>query len=486
MFPAPSGVSPTLNPVSLVTGAPAPDFNHMRLEFGSYVQLFDDASPTNTIRARTLGAISLTPTGNAQGDYYFLSLASGHRVSRHRWTSVPIPDTAIARVEALVYSENQPLIQDRGLVIKWRPNHPIDIDEYDRDFEPGDDPVDDVFPAFDYDVLDPAELADLHAAAVPLDALLPFDLATHGSSRSARTTTRRRCRTRTRPVEEVIDKDEYNEHKYEDNEPGEPEENPYYEEEYIEPENEDNEPDKIHGENKAEEGEKQGAHIEGAQHNGYNLRNRTNTTNVSFRAAMDKPFNSMSYFPPTQVVYKDIFANIMLTHQPATNSELELANALTQMSATASLKKHGRNAEEALFAEFTQLEGLNVYEPLDPSKLTCVQKREALRAINLVKEKRCGGLKGRTVADGRPERNMYEKSKTASPTVATDSLIMLSIIVDAHDEQRDVATADIPGAYLKADMKDFTIMKFTGASINILCEMNPVHVGREWHQGTIR
>jgi hypothetical protein len=183
---------------------------------------------------------------------------------------------------------------------------------------------------------------------------------------------------------------------------------------------------------------------------------------------MDEPFNSKSYFPPTQLVYKDIFTHIMTT---PVATDTDLARTLTQMSANAGLKKHGRKAEEALLAEFTQLEDLNVYEPLDPNKLTSEQKRGALRAINLIKEKRCGRLKGRTVADGRPQRNMYDKSKTASPTVATDSL-MLSIIVDAH-ERRDVATADITGAYLKADMKDFTIMKFTGASVDILCEMNP-------------
>lgn len=51
---------------------------------------------------------------------------------------------------------------------------------------------------------------------------------------------------------------------------------------------------------------------------------------------------------------------------------------------------------------------------------------------------------------------------------------MLSIIVDAH-EGRDVATADVAGAYLKADMDDFVLMKFTGESVDILCEMKPKH-----------
>ena len=48
-------------------------------------------------------------------------------------------------------------------------------------------------------------------------------------------------------------------------------------------------------------------------------------------------------------------------------------------------------------------------------------------------------------------------------------------MIDAH-EQRDVATADVAGAYLKAYMKDYVLTKFTGASVDILCEMNPKYV----------
>lgn len=80
--------------------------------------------------------------------------------------------------------------------------------------------------------------------------------------------------------------------------------------------------------------------------------------------------------------------------------------------------------------EFAQLENLNVYELIDSASLSREQRMGALRAINLIKEKRDGQLKGRTVADGRPQRTLYEKSQTASPTVSTDAL-MLSIIIDA-------------------------------------------------------
>jgi hypothetical protein len=66
---------------------------------------------------------------------------------------------------------------------------------------------------------------------------------------------------------------------------------------------------------------------------------------------------------------------------------------------------------------------------------------------------------------------MYPKSETASPTVSTTAL-MISIAIDAY-EARDVATADVAGAYLNADMDDFVIIKFTGESVDILCAMDP-------------
>jgi hypothetical protein len=49
---------------------------------------------------------------------------------------------------------------------------------------------------------------------------------------------------------------------------------------------------------------------------------------------------------------------------------------------------------------------------------------------------------------------------------------MLSIMIDAR-EGRDVATADVAGAYLNADMNDFVILKMTGSDLDILCQVNP-------------
>jgi hypothetical protein len=115
-----------------------------------------------------------------------------------------------------------------------------------------------------------------------------------------------------------------------------------------------------------------------------------------------------------------------------------------QMTAKAAIKKHRKKvAEAALMREFAQLEGLDVYKSASIIKR---QRKAALRALNLIKEKRDGDdLKGRTaVVDGCPQRSLYDKSEMASPTVSTDALT-LSIMIDKQ-KRRDMGTADVAGA----------------------------------------
>ncbi len=156
-----NGVSATLSPTSIITGKPSPDLNAMQIEFGAYAQVFEDNNPTNTVRVRSLGAIALTPTGNARGDYYFLSLTTGARIARYQWTKLPITDTAIARVKALALHEGQPLIQDSGLVVEWRPGQAIADEEYDVNFAGVDNDIDDPFREVDFDPILFDEIAAL-------------------------------------------------------------------------------------------------------------------------------------------------------------------------------------------------------------------------------------------------------------------------------------------------------------------------------------
>ena len=88
---------------------------------------------------------------------------------------------------------------------------------------------------------------------------------------------------------------------------------------------------------------------------------------------------------------------------------------------------------------------------VDPKTLTEEEKQQALDAVNLIKEKRTGEIKGRTCANGS-KQHLYlkENESVASPTVSLEGLIT-SLIIDAY-EGRDVSSFDVPGAYLHAKM----------------------------------
>ena len=151
---------------------------------------------------------------------------------------------------------------------------------------------------------------------------------------------------------------------------------------------------------------------------------------------------------------------------------------LTQMSAKEGIKRFGDRARAAMLKELMQLNDMEVFRPFDAAAVDEEKTREvlrtSLRSVNLIKEKRDGRIKGRSCADGRPQREQFSKQETTSPTVSAEALF-LSIMIDAY-KGRDVATADVAGAYLNAIQPDYVTMKLEGEMIDIMCEANPAQI----------
>ena len=61
----------------------------------------EEPNPTNSMMAHGSPGIILGPTGDEQGTYKVMNLATGKKIKRRCWTKMPMPDSAIARVEAL-------------------------------------------------------------------------------------------------------------------------------------------------------------------------------------------------------------------------------------------------------------------------------------------------------------------------------------------------------------------------------------------------
>jgi Reverse transcriptase (RNA-dependent DNA polymerase) len=144
---------------------------------------------------------------------------------------------------------------------------------------------------------------------------------------------------------------------------------------------------------------------------------------------------------------------------------------LSQYGMKKGLELFGEKGVQAVLDELKQLHDRKVLEPVKNESLSSEDKRAALEYLMFLKKKRCGKIKGRGCADGRKQRLYTAKEEASSPTVAIES-VMLSCVIDAK-EQRDVATVDIPGAFMQADMDEVVHMRLEGKMAELLSKVDP-------------
>ena len=157
------------------------------------------------------------------------------------------------------------------------------------------------------------------------------------------------------------------------------------------------------------------------------------------------------------------------------------AKKCDQTSERAGINRFGQEAVVSVIKEFKQLdedpmEGKRVVMPIEYKTLSTKQKKEALDAVNLIKEKRDGRLKGRSCANGAKQRRFLKPDEElASPTVSNEGFLS-TCVIDAH-ENRDIATADVPGAYLHAELPKgkVVVMRLKGIFVKIMCQAKLNH-----------
>jgi hypothetical protein len=426
MFPADDGISQTLGPHVIITGQQADYQHHCRIETGSYVQPHEKHD--NTMRTRTIGAIALRPNGNAQGGYYFLSLSTGRRIDRQNWTELPMPADVIERVHALARRDKAAT----GLNFAWRDGNPVTDDDgddtmADPDYDPRDDDSED-------DDVDDDESHTDEPDQAPIAGVIDDE-----------------------DVEEEEEVDEDVEEEEEVDEDVEEEEE-QEQEEHVEG-NDNNNPgeppqmgdDDGHGQDEQE------------QHDPAGVGTPTNGEPRPHGLWPKKPPNYNRHLGTTARPAQEgmLHANL---------KDLEHI-ALTQYSAKKGLQVFGEAGAKAIISEMTQLDVMDVIEPKMANMLTKTGKRAALEYLMFLKQKHCGKIKGRGCADGRKQRLYMNKEDTSSPTVTTEGLL-LSCTIDAK-EGRDVATADIPGAFMQTDMDATVHVRLSGPLFSLLVRVNP-------------
>ena len=129
---------------------------------------------------------------------------------------------------------------------------------------------------------------------------------------------------------------------------------------------------------------------------------------------------------------------------------------MTQMSVKQGIKAFVERGNEAMLKELNQLHERKALLPLRKEEMSFEQRKKALCYLMFLKEKRDGTIKARGCANGRSQREYTTISDTSSPTVSLEAM-MMSCAIDAK-ENRYVAIADIPGAFLHADMDEEVYM----------------------------
>ena len=524
-FPEENGVSKQMSPRTIITGLPKVDYQDCKLELGQYCEVYTHPDPTNRQHTRSVGCIALLPSNN-NGGYTFMSLLTGERLHSYIWRALPMSRDVIRMVDRLGKKENQPLINKGGLMFEWAPGDPIfddedDVDAFDDDYESDDystvddhDLNDDDYDMTDDDPNAPQDLPDDAADQRSVnnqeanpdaeeelnpeeedaeEELNPPEEEEDNQEADAEDAAAHNEITDTEDSENEVEEDANsdndeeinNDKNVEDTSEEENEENE--EENEKDNEEEDSEAQRSVPSNEDEEyseAQRSAPPIEAQRSEPLNRNRTSNATQRSgttgntrskrltkrhnYKEANRRGFNFLNLTDPTRVdrvkMAKHI-TGIVLTQLDPEDQQKK------SYYWKKGIKVMGEDAIKAIVAEAQQLDDKGAFEPLKAETLDRKQKSGALESITMVTKKRCGKVKGRTCADGRKQRDYVTKAESSSPTISLEGL--MTIILTAAHEDRQVLVADIAGAYLNADMDDFVTMKFKDEMVDYMVAANP-------------
>jgi hypothetical protein len=475
MFALKGGISKTQSPAELILNRKL-DFNaHCKIEFGEYVQTHEEHD--NSMQTRTVGAIATRPTGNDQGGYYFIRLDTGRRINRKDWTPLPMPSEVVDQVHRLARrAKSNPTLTFTNI-------HNEDLDELYANILGIDDdetyPVHDGFAgvgdATDDDDESNDDADDNDDESSDSD-YVPSDSDSSNSESDADD----------EPDEEI---DEQLENEQENENvpveiPGvdEPVDTPGVDmDEPVDTSGVDmNEPvdtpgvdmdetaeipgvDEDDNDDQTDERTYSGMSLRPQPRREYNVFNvngeeeREEIVMLQFNdeggiEELDRVEAEYTFLTKTLGWGKGISRNEPGADMLNEKCLDEYLLVTEQMGWKKGLKISQEKGEEAIQNELQQIHDMEGFQPRHWHELTEQERARALRYLMYLKEKRDGRIKGRGCADGRPQRLYTEKAESSSPTASLAGMIM-TCVIDAY-EGRDVATVDIPGAFLQTKMPE--------------------------------
>ena len=409
-FPNKNGISTTLSPASIVLGRGKINGNNLKAIFRRYYEVY--CGTDNTNKERRISAICLRPSNN-QGGYYFMNVETGRKIHGYRFTELAMPDHIIDKVHALAEAEGAPDLDEDGCpTFEWELGTPIpteievhqveetpvnnaedndnaistqsnehDSDDvsYDGTYNPEDNDTDsdDDLISYDYDESDDDEsISDQDNIDTTNDTTIQPKTGSENESSEE-----------VRSEDQELRSDTISEHD---------------------------------SDSESEPTQKLRSKIDtGNIVNEQRRRTKTPRPNV-------ESFSGMKYHANMLNIGEDAFSHFERIKVGLFSTCVGIC--FNQMTASKGIKLYGAKAVAAMFKEYKQLDDLEVLGRINPDLLTFEQKRTALRAVNLIKIKRCGKVKGRTCADGSTQRKYVPREEAASPTISLEALMSVLLI----------------------------------------------------------
>ena len=157
-------------------------------------------------------------------------------------------------------------------------------------------------------------------------------------------------------------------------------------------------------------------------------------------------------------------------HLPASLTTLN-HTIMTQYTLAKGLQVFGPLEKEATFCKMEQLHQQKVCEPRKATDLSTSQHKASLGYLMFLKQKRTRQIKGWGCADSQKQCLHTGKEERASPTITTKS-VMLTSTIDAK-EGWDVATVDIPGAFMHSVQDETVHLHLQGTLADLLVKCDP-------------
>ncbi|KAL7570585.1 hypothetical protein ACA910_017636 [Epithemia clementina (nom. ined.)] len=442
---------------------------HCATPFGTYVQALDDSMIKNDLRPRTIDCIYLRPSPLHQTGYELLDIRTNRVINRGSFTVVPITQNIIELVHSLSERDNLPT----GLKIATRTGHII----YNSTWIAG----------VDYNESNESNESE--------------------SNESNESNSNEEEDDEDEDEDYIYEADEDEEHNFDELEPEEiyelansqeqqelEQDDPSEEDDPNEAvTNDDDEPTEVDSDKGDDnniitevEEVKNVRHVEDTikqQHQAKiaGVRRSTRATKPPVRLDYQNHFMSQTcadmeeYSQETGKVIAHAICFLNKAHINPKSTK-RLYSFVETYGLEKGLKKFGDKGYKAAFGEMKQLHDRVCFVPVNVADLTPSEKARAMESLLFQTEKRDGSIKGRTCANGSVQRQWMDREETASPTAATEA-ILLTVIIDAH-ESRDVMIADIPNAFIqtpmpKANKGERVIMKIRGSLVDMLVEMSP-------------